>query len=65
MGYRLSSCPTFSYFSYFLGLFLLFPFFSQKTLTSTLFFAIKCLNYFSYQEKLGMQESAPCTLQPH
>ena len=62
--YRLSSSPTFSDFSNFLGVFLLFSyfFFSENSYFSYLF-AIKCQNNFSYQQKLGLHESAPSTLQ--
>ena len=56
---RLSSIPTLSYF---LGLFVPFSYFSSEN-SYFYFFAIKCQNNFSYQEKLGLQESAPFNLQ--
>ena len=63
MGYKLSSCPTFSYFSYFLGLFLLFPYFTQKTLTSpTFFFCNKMPKLLFLSGK--SRDARECTMYP-
>ena len=57
----------FSTFSYFLGLFLLFSYFFSENSTFSYFLQKKkkkkCLNYFFYQEKLGLQKNALFTLQ--
>ena len=59
--FRLSSSPTFSYFSYYmyLGVFQLFSHFFSENSYFSYFFAIKCQNDYSYQEKLGLLEGAP------
>ena len=60
--YKLSNSPTFSNFSYFLGVFLFFSYFFSES-SYFYVFAIKCQNNFSHQEKLGLLESASFTLQ--
>ena len=48
---RLESSPTFSYYSYFFVLFLLFSYFFQKSSYYSYFFAVKCQNDDWSQEK--------------
>ena len=56
-------CPTFSYYYFFLGLFLPFSFFFSENSFFFYIFAVKSKNNFSFKENLWLQESAPFTPQ--